>query len=429
MSDERKLAVHAAVREGLGGGPVVLAVSGGRDSMVLLDAAMQAARQSVVAVATFDHATGPAAAKAAQLVTRIARGEGIPVVRGRARGAPRTEAALREERWRFLTSVGRSFRAPVATAHTQSDQVETVVMRILRGAGARGLGGLRTPAPGVLRPLLGLARAELASYADARALEFVHDPSNASRAWLRNRVRHDLLPALERAHPGFAREMLALGERAASWRSELERVLAVLDVRVVPGAAHVAADALADYDSASLAIVWPAIAARVGIVLDRRGTMRAAEFTAASRTGDEMPLSGGHRIVRGRDVFIVERAPEAAPAESVALGFEVRVGRWRLRRASRPAATASDAWSAVLPRGPMLSVRPWRPGDRMRPRAEAAPRRVKRFLREAGVPGPEREGWPVVLAGDEIVWIPGIRRIEAADESEGTRYVCERVDG
>ena len=176
-------------------GPVVLAVSGGRDSMVLLDAAARWSRAAIAVVATFDHATGRAATRAAVLVRRRAHALGLHVTSGRARAAGRSEAALRAARWDFLDHVAREYGAQVATAHTRDDQLETVLMRILRGAGARGLAGLCAPSP-ILRPLLGVSRASVAAYAAERNVDWIEDPSNESPAILRNRIRRDLLPAL-----------------------------------------------------------------------------------------------------------------------------------------------------------------------------------------------------------------------------------------
>jgi tRNA(Ile)-lysidine synthase len=91
-----------------------------------------------------------------------------------------------------------------------------------------------------------------------------------------------------------------------------------------------------------------------------------------------------------------------------------------------------DAWTAELPAHGRLSIREWRPGDRMRLDEGGAARRVKRFLADARVPGPDRAGWPVVLLDSEIVWIPGVRRSRAAADRSGrptVRYICERFDG
>jgi tRNA(Ile)-lysidine synthetase-like protein len=107
---------------------------------------------------------------------------------------------------------------------------------------------------------------------------------------------------------------------------------------------------------------------------------------------------------------------------------EVVLGVWRLRRGT----SADLRWSACLPNDRPLTVRAWRAGDRMRASAGQAARRVKRFLADARIPGRERTGWPVVLAGGEIVWIPGVRRSDAATDRPdrpGVHFVCERIDG
>src|SRR5919202_6561408 len=127
---ERAIAAALAPHE-----RVVLAVSGGRDSMVMLEAAARAARRRVVAVATFDHGTGAAAREGAALAAGRARVLGFPVVAGRGEAGGRSEAAWRDARWRFLRRVADERHAVVATAHTADDQVETVLVRVLRDAG------------------------------------------------------------------------------------------------------------------------------------------------------------------------------------------------------------------------------------------------------------------------------------------------------
>src|SRR5688572_15146787 len=174
------------------GRPVVLAVSGGLDSMVLLHAAAVEPRLRVAAVATFDHRSGPAAARAAAVVAAAAGALGLRCVTERAPRPERTEAAWRASRWSFLRAVAREHQAAVATGHTADDQAETVFMRLLRGSGVRGLAGLLAASP-VRRPVVALTRRELAAYAARHGVRWVEDPTNESRQHLRNRVRLELL--------------------------------------------------------------------------------------------------------------------------------------------------------------------------------------------------------------------------------------------
>jgi tRNA(Ile)-lysidine synthase len=301
-------AVRDAVLAGIpAGSRVVLAVSGGRDSMVLLDAAVRWRRDSIAAVATFDHGTGPAATAACALVRSVAAGSRIVVAHQRGTDIARSEAAWRAARWAFLRGAAGRFGARVATAHTRDDHVETVFIRALRGAGARGLAGLYAPSP-VLRPLLDVSRADVRGYARARNVPFVSDPSNASRDHLRNRVRLDLLPALERAHPGFEAALLSLSRRAAAWRDVVERMVDAMQPRCEADAVFVPAAPIESLPRDALEHVWPAIAGRAGVALDRRGTNRLAAFSARRSGRGPVQLSGGHEVIRHARAFEIRRA-------------------------------------------------------------------------------------------------------------------------
>src|SRR6266576_1446614 len=175
-------------------GHTVLAVSGGLDSMVLLTAAraLPARARRGITVATFDHGTGKAAGRAAALVARHAFRSGFLCVTGRASTIGTREEEWRRGRWQFLEQVAAKRKASVVTAHTLDDQVETVFMRILRDAGPRGLAGLYAESE-IIRPLLNISRATLATYAKQRNVAFVQDPSNRDRKHLRNRILLDIL--------------------------------------------------------------------------------------------------------------------------------------------------------------------------------------------------------------------------------------------
>ena len=212
-------------------GPLVLAVSGGRDSMVLLQAIARWAPGRIAAVATFDHGTGSHATEAASLVAAESRRLGLTVVRERSRTPGHSEAAWRTARWDFLGRIGRAYGARIATAHTRDDQLETVFMRLLRGAGTRGMAALAAPSR-VVRPWLGVTRAELTRWAVLEKVAYLDDPMNASRTFLRGRVRHELLPALEAAAPGFSHQLLEIADRAALWRRDVERLVDEAGVQV-----------------------------------------------------------------------------------------------------------------------------------------------------------------------------------------------------
>jgi tRNA(Ile)-lysidine synthase len=421
-------------------GSIVLAISGGLDSMALLDLVGSARRRRTDAlmVATFDHASGPHSSRAASFVARAALAYGMPVVVGRAEHVARSEAAWRAARWQFLGSVAAATKSAIVTAHTRDDQVETVLMRAMRDAGARGLAGLRAPS-NVLRPLLEVRRAELEAYAESRGLTWIDDPTNRRLAYLRNRVRRDALPALIRARPGFDAELIDIGEQAGAWR----RDLAVLVDRNLPfeitegqdGAKQldVSAAELTKYSRSALAIIWPELASRAGLTLDRRGTQRVVELVEAGKIGRRIQLSGGWEVSRSRTHFELRRAgavpvsPEAVRVLEAPMVWD----RWAFAKAEPT--PARDVWRLTSTRGETLSIRAWRPGDKLtiRQGERLVARKVKYFLSDAGISGHIRARWPVVLAGSEIVWIPGVRRSDAATVRSGgpvVTYACDYLD-
>jgi tRNA(Ile)-lysidine synthase len=303
--------VDAAVEDALAGcDHAVLAISGGLDSMVLLTAAskLPSRERKKVTVATFDHGTGRAAGRAAALVARQAYRSGFLCVSGRASTVGSREEEWRRARWQFLEQVAAKRDANVVTAHTLDDQVETVFMRILRDAGPRGLAGLYAESE-IVRPFLNVSRATLAAYAKEHRVPFVEDPSNTDRKHLRNRIRLDILPSIVKRNPGFPSELLSLARQAADWRRSLDDLLPSIDAAEErDGALRVSRSSLAGYDSECLRVLWPALAARAQVVMDRRGTHRAAEFTIRGSTGGAIQLSGGVEIVMGRNDLLLRRA-------------------------------------------------------------------------------------------------------------------------
>jgi tRNA(Ile)-lysidine synthase len=278
--------------------------------MVLLDAMSSVSSRGgeIAAVATFDHGTGAAARRACRLVERTAMERGIPVVSGRMTArADATEAEWRAARWRFLNAWAEELRATVVTAHTQDDQLETVVMRLLRGSGVRGLAAMQRTGS-IVRPLLDVSRARVADYARTCGVPFVEDPSNQSRAHQRNRVRLDLIPALERAQPGFGAWCLDLSARAAALRAAIEAVVDDLGPRVAEdGSLALRAAPVATLRSAEWSVLWPALAARIGVTMDRRGIERAAAWAPRAAPSSHIPLAGDAEIARTGTTFVIRR--------------------------------------------------------------------------------------------------------------------------
>jgi tRNA(Ile)-lysidine synthase len=301
-------AVQRAVASALSGHDrVILAVSGGVDSMVLLHAAASLTRnrRPSLLVASFDHGTGTHARRAVELVRRKAKELGLSFVTAKADSRARTEHEWREARWAFLRHQAKKFGGAIATAHTLDDQIETVFMRILRDAGPRGLAALYADSE-IIRPLLSLKRDDIARYAREHKTAFISDPTNDNRAHLRNRVRHELLPAIARVRPTFPAQLISIARKSAEWRSRMSLIADRIDAeKGADGSLRITRDQLRGFDVQSLRVLWPSIAARADIVMDRRGTHRLAEFTMKGVTGGSIQLSGGVEVLMFRDHMVL----------------------------------------------------------------------------------------------------------------------------
>ncbi|MHB8631306.1 MAG: tRNA lysidine(34) synthetase TilS, partial [Candidatus Limnocylindria bacterium] len=216
-----RAAVLAFVREHdlLPPGPLVVAVSGGADSTALLLLLAGAVPQLGLDlhVAHFDHRLRPrASARDAQFVADLAQRHGATIRIGRAERVPRSEDDARELRYAFLRRAALDAGAArIATGHTRDDQAETVLLHAARGSGLAGLAGMRPRRDDIVRPLLAIGRAETEAVCAAAGIVPREDRSNADLAYARNRIRHKVLPELERVNPQVRTALARIADAAA----------------------------------------------------------------------------------------------------------------------------------------------------------------------------------------------------------------------
>jgi tRNA(Ile)-lysidine synthase len=444
--------VLAALRAaGLASGDrLVVAVSGGVDSMVLLALLLALERRLRLRlyVAHVHHGLrGRAADRDAALViaTAARHGLGVTLCRLDPRERPRgvsLEMWARAARYRCLESVADRVRAVgIATAHTMNDQAETVLLNLLRGTGPRGLAGIPAIRHRILRPLLAVTRPEVEAYAAARGVPCRPDASNASPAFRRNRVRHRLLPQLAAEYnPRLVESLAGLAGQLREDEDALAAQADALAARAVSAQAGLLAldrSCLREAPPALRRRVFQAAAARAGggeVGLTRRHLAALARLLQAAGTvglpgglqaqtrGGQLWLGRGDRLARARAPGAPRAEAGAAPAPlhlqpGVWAPWAPLGGRLRLRRIpERHVPTpARDRWRAVLSpdvlHGPLL-VRAWRPGDRFRPLGLAGRKKLQDFFVDAKVPRAERARVPLVLAGDRIAWVVGHRIAE-----------------
>ncbi len=293
-------------------GALIVAISGGADSSAALHAVATLAarwRERIVG-AWFDHRMRGGAASHAEraAVRRLSEHCGVRLREGAANMPLRSEAAARMGRYRWLGELARAEgAAAVVTGHTYEDQVETVILRLLRGAGLAGLRGMAAvdpwplgEGPPVLRPLLRSTHAEVLAYCDAAGIRHVEDETNRSERFLRNRVRWELRPLLRELNSGAERHLVAVAEEARdAYRALLDA--AGLD----PRAEALSCAALRSAGpAAGLAATAAWLAAR-GVSVDRRVARQATRLaergagSLAVRGGSLEVRDGALRLVRG----------------------------------------------------------------------------------------------------------------------------------
>jgi tRNA(Ile)-lysidine synthase len=428
-----RTALTAAVRRALralgspsAGQTLVVGLSGGPDSVALADALAEAASEGGFRVVAghLDHALRPGSREDAVFCVDLCGRLGIPLrvgvadVRGRARrDGGGLEEAARIERYAFLRAVMREEGASaIAVAHTRDDQAETLLMRLLRGSGSRGLSGMRPRSGDVVRPLLDVSRAEVLEHLRRRRLPWREDPTNADLSLLRNRVRRELIPYLESRFNPKARIVLA---RTAALLGDEATVLGELGEALYLGSSgHERGGIVLGRETLRSA---PPAVARIAIrrAIEAAGGLKSvgaqhvdrilALASAEAPSGRKLPLPGGRVATFSFDQIRI--GPRVAPPESFAYPLPVP-GRVTLpgglvvvaRRARGPVGSRGEAAIVAAPAGPLV-VRTRRPGDRVQARGRDIS--LRRFLMQRRVPAGDRASLPVVAAGDHVVWVPG----------------------
>ena len=444
---------------------VVVAVSGGADSVALLDilVRLQSAENSFrLVVAHLNHMLrGDEATADAEFVRSLAESLGLPVaietadVRQAASASGLgIEEMAREMRYSFLLETAREAQADsIATGHTMNDQAETLLMRLARGAGPRGLASMRAvsavpafgtsvPASALLvRPLLCLTREEVEDYCRERGLTFRNDASNASLDYTRNRVRHEVIAALKQINPRVIEHISSAAEIIASEQEALDALThSLLDQARQPQKAAPSA-----YRVAAFVEQPPALRRRMIIEAIRRergskgrGEIESKHVTAVEGLLDEMMsgaslhLPGGLEAWREFDMLVFrhrrenewagcERAFDAACSRVEAGGMEITIDRGQpgnllqasVTQARSEARRSGRDWTVVVLDDRLLPetlvVRARRKGERARVCGQRKIKKLKNLMIDHKIPSSRRAVWPIVATPDgRYIWSPGM---------------------
>ena len=368
------------------GESVVVAVSGGPDSLALLSVLREIlpALPLHLTVAHFDHAWRPDSGEDRDFVASMAATWGFEFHTARATNdTPHTESAARGARYTFLRQIAAQTQSTViATGHTQDDQVETLLLHLLRGSGSRGLGAMRRRDSDLARPLLDVSRPEIEAYMARLHLTPRRDPSNDDPRFTRNRLRQQLLPAIDAFDPA-ARELLA---RTADILSEEDRFLEDAIAGLPDGLVR---------DRAAFAKLPPALQRRIV----RRLVPDASFLEVEALRRGESPAS----------TTPTPRQPARLTTKTCTCDPATFKARDQVGHLDGDLVQ------------PPLVVGTRRPGDRMRPLGLEQAKRLQDILVDAHVPRHLRNVLPVVSDREEIVWIPGVTVAESKRVTSATR--------
>jgi len=435
------------------GQSVAVAVSGGADSVCLLHVLRELAPSwdlHLQVIHVNHRLRGAESDDDAGFVRRLAAEFGLPF---RVHEADMTqvsdnlEQAAREARLSvFRDAIRSGAAARVATGHTRSDQAETVLFRFLRGAGTAGLAGIRPVAPpGIVRPLLEIDRSEVVQFLQQRGIPWREDSSNASPAFARNRIRHDLLPRLTQEwNPALARNLAQTADWALAeesyWDAEIDR-LAAAHLTARPDSLVIGTETLRQLPLAAARRLLRRAIERV------KGDLRGIEFSHVNGILEMAEATEGHGRLQAPGLDVMRsfewlrlarpvenglagrnyRLPAPIPGVFRIPGTELEI---RLEIIEKPSSSAGsnsvynetmDAvdWHRV---SGLVELRNWRPGDQYQPRGAGGVEKIKTLFQDHRVPLWERRHWPVLTEGSSIVWAHrfGVAAQFAADQDSST---------
>lgn len=448
---------------------VLVGVSGGPDSLCLLDIILRCGYSLVVA--HLDHSLRSESEMDAQKVCEIAEALGVPFVVEKedvpafadAHGISLEEAA-RIVRYTFLfEQAGKVGAQAVAVGHTADDQVETVLMHLLRGTGISGLKGMdhrSLPTPWSLeiplvRPLLSIWREEVEAYVAFRGLRPVWDASNQDTTFFRNRLRHELIPFLETYNPRIRRSLWRTAEILRGDSAILERVIDSAWVMCVSEETlDFIAFTIQTFRDQPLGVKRQLLRRAVSKLrpglrdVDFDAVERAVVFLASPKRTTQYDLTAGLRLLLEKDKLLVvhwEADLPGADWPQLAAGelFELNIpgnititNGWEMSseevvednftlehvvRTQDPYQAWIDYDSIRLP----LNVRGRKPGDRFQPIGMGGHSvKISDFMINVKLPRRARNAWPLVLSGEDILWVPGYRLGHPFRLSAATRRIA-----
>lgn len=418
------------------GNNVIVALSGGADSVALFHFLLTHRQQLGIRLgaAHFEHGLrGAESLEDAAYVQSLCDAPGIPffIEHGEmaARTAPKgvgVEEWGRRLRYAFFDRLAKEQRAKIATAHNLGDNAETVLFNAIRGAGTRGLAGIPPVRGAYIRPLLWAGREEIEAYCAAHRLHYIQDSYNFNLNYSRNRIRAQVLPLLEQAHPGAKQSLARLAADMAELDGWLEE-----QAQALRESSALQADALL---AAPAPVRRKLLAMLAGRAITREALGRMEAVLAGSLPAAQLPGGKTARLEKGALALADTTAAEIAEAYEIPLktGEYTLPGGHRLRVEVAPAAengvNCEKTGQNTLPfvadydKISKCSVfRPRRTGDVFSPKGRGLTKTVKKWMNEEKIPPARRQLLPMLCDGSKALWIWGAGFCEGLAPNAATR--------
>lgn len=412
------------------GHPVIVLLSGGRDSTCLLDLAARIAGREATSALHVNYGLREGADGDERHCQALCEQLGIGLDIHHPVGAPEgnLQAWARDQRYGLAARLALERGGDIAAGHTASDQVETVLYRLAASPGRRALLGMRAREGRLIRPLLDFTREDTGAHCRARGLDWRDDPSNEDPAYARTRVREVLMDTLRGLHESAEANVLRTLEVLRDEAAVLDEVVegALRDAGWAGGPAPVAVEALAALAPALRRLAVQRMADGAAGAGAPAVGWRADEVLALGAGGGtaSLDLGGGLRAVvsygelRFEPSTSLEKMPDPFAAKvpdpfaRLSVPGAVEFGAGALTAEVGDFELADGTFDAQA-LGTELLVRAWQAGDRMRPLGLDGSKSLQDLFTDQKVPRERRHEIPVVLAGAEIAWVPGVATGEA----------------
>ena len=451
---------------------VIVGVSGGADSLCLIDILHSLGQRPVIA--HLDHKIRPGSGEDAAYVAQVARDLGVKLVSEDRDPRPlmaegrSLEEAARIVRYKFLVRIANKLGIDIiAVGHTVDDQAETVLMHLLRGSGYYGMRGMlpktsmdtwgdidESEGISLIRPLLGIRRDDTEAYCRQRGYSPREDPTNKDQSILRNRIRHELLPILETYNPKIREVLSRTSGIMTRWTKFLAKLVADFENNLVmeQGDEFVLFN-LEGYDAIHEALQWEFLYQAIGRIsngqqaIDYDSVSRAIELLSGSE-GSRVSLSSGLEALRFRGLGLIRKIDALIPfkffpqfnssqhaAIIIGKNFQLNNG-WAIRSTSVEITEVGDekiynnsdpniAYVDAEALSKDLIIRAFNSGDRFRPLGMDGTIKLSDYFTNEKVPQLARDLWPILMEGDEIVWVVGMRTSHLYRVREDSKVVIK----